>query len=181
MVLLVHDSSQPMPYTGISIGAGATVSLQSQSLKSRLDCWGIQVSPWPCTSDRHPLFARDKSKLNRGIPRGEGGGQNSRQLMLPDRRVPHAQIFFLAPRVLIQSNEIKTIKSRIISMRGRPAPFQRRDLFSGAPGGGQKVYRSRARTGGRATRIFSGNSRIFFLRGATTLRKLPRNSGWGGR
>jgi len=109
-----------------------------------------------------------------GVPKSLKGSQSS------DRRHPHAQIFFLVPGVLIQSYEIKPIKSRIISTRGHSGSFQRCDLFSEAPGGGQKVFRSLPRTGELGARIFSGISENFFS-SSDDLRKVPRNSGWGGR
>src|SRR3569833_2100265 len=76
---ILVQGPQPPTGTGTAIDAGATVSLQSQSLKRSLDRWVVQVFPWPCTSDLRRHFARDKSKLIREIPREEGGDQNSRK------------------------------------------------------------------------------------------------------
>lgn len=139
MVMLAHGS-QSMLETEISISAGALVSLQLQSLKSSLVCRAVRVLRGQCTSDRRLLFACDKSELTRGTPRGEGGGQTFRQLMPTYRRHPHAQIFFLVPGVLIQSNEIKQSKAESFQWRGRRSLPRKRHLFSRAPGGRPKGF-----------------------------------------
>ena len=62
---------------------------------------------WTHASDRYRPFAHHELRLRRGSPRGWGVPKSLAPSISLDRRWSHAQIFYLRPRVLIQSDEIK--------------------------------------------------------------------------
>lgn len=111
---------------------------------------------------------------------GAGGGQKVSRAFALDRRGSHAQIFFLAPQFLIQSNEIKSIKPLVSKALPSFRPTKVPIYFQGA-GGGQKLCNLQSGTGRLATRIFSRICEIFFYaqRSPWALEILSRNSGWG--
>jgi len=117
--------------------------------------------------------------------REEGWGvvKSLEGLIMTDRRWSHAQIFFLRPRVLIQSNEIKQSKTESFQWLARPASRQSSHLFS-APRGEVKSFSDReAGPVGKARKLFRSIPESFFSEGprSVRLKKMPRNSGWGGR
>jgi hypothetical protein len=93
--------------------------------------------------DRRRPFARKIAKLNTKSPWGRGVVKSFHLSRAADRRVSHTQVFYPQPHTFGLSNEIKTIKSRIISKVGArlAASDVRFIFFTGPPAPLQKKRR----------------------------------------
>lgn len=187
MVLSAHGSFQAMPRAGVSHRVGAPVSPRFRSPKSSLNskpqlaaCLGYPNLWLLRSADRRRPFARNERKLNRESPRGWGVPKSLEWSRSPDRRVSHAQIFFLTRGVLIQSNGIKQSKAESFQWPARCGRARNGYLFS--VGGGTSKVCSMAIPDRWARRThFFGHFRKDFFAAPARFRNLPRNSGWGGR
>lgn len=112
-----------------------------------------------------------------GVPKSLESSQPS------DRRGSHAQIFFLAPGVLNQSNEIKQSKAESFQWLTRQAPRILSYLFLVAPGGRSKVFPIANQDRWARHTNFFDQFRNHFLEGPRSFR-LQKNAakfGVGGR